>query len=134
MANALPDALHENDIKLLKDMGANFIRISHYPQDPAVLEACDRLGILASEEIPVVNRITQSAAFTANCENMQREMIRQNFNHPSIIIWAYMNEVLLQPRYRRDSPEQQKYFGDVAKLAKTLDSLTRSVKTRHAIR
>jgi beta-galactosidase len=60
MANALPDALHDKDIKLLKDMGANFIRISHYPQDPAVLEACDRLGLLASEEIPVVNRITQS--------------------------------------------------------------------------
>jgi len=125
MANALPDALHEKDMRLLKDMGANFIRISHYPQDPALLEACDRLGLLASEEIPIVNRITQSEAFTMNCENMQREMIRQNFNHPSIIIWAYMNEVLLQPRYQRDSPEQQKYFGDVATLAKTLDSLTR---------
>ena len=125
MANALPDALHERDMQLLKDMGANFIRISHYPQDAAVLEACDRLGLLASEEIPIVNRITQSEEFTANCENMQQEMIRQNFNHPSIIIWAYMNEVLLQPRYQRDSPEQRKYFGDVAGLAKKLDSLTR---------
>ena len=125
MANALPDALHEKDMQLLKDMGANFIRISHYPQDPAVLEACDRLGLLASEEIPIVNRITQSEQFTVNCENMQREMIRQNFNHPSIIIWAYMNEVLLQPRYQHDTPEQQKYFVDVAQLAKALDSLTR---------
>jgi len=126
MANALPDALHQNDIALLKAMGANFIRISHYPQDPAVLEACDRLGILASEEIPIVNRITQSEEFTENCKRMQLEMIRQNYNHPSIIIWAYMNEVLLQPRFQRDSPEQQKYFGDVAKLAKALDSLTRN--------
>jgi len=125
MANAVPDAIHEQDMKLLKDMGANFIRISHYPQDPAVLEACDRLGMLASIEIPIVNRITQSAEFTQNCENMQVEMIRQNFNHPSIIIWAYMNEVLLVPRYQHDTPEQQKYFADVAKLAATLDSLTR---------
>jgi beta-galactosidase len=125
MGNALPDALHERDIALLKAMGANFIRISHYPQDPAVLEACDRLGLLASIEIPVVNRITQSEEFTENCKHMQLEMIRQNFNHPSIIIWAYMNEVLLVPRFQRDSPEQQKYFNDVAKLAKTLDDLTR---------
>ncbi|HEY5326274.1 MAG TPA: glycoside hydrolase family 2 TIM barrel-domain containing protein, partial [Mucilaginibacter sp.] len=125
MANALPDALHERDMGLLKAMGANFVRISHYPQDPAVLEACDRLGLLASIEIPIVNRITQSDEFTENCKQMQLEMIRQNFNHPSIILWAYMNEVLLQPRFFRDSPEQQKYFNDVAKLAKTIDSLTR---------
>ncbi|HZY38471.1 MAG TPA: glycoside hydrolase family 2 TIM barrel-domain containing protein [Mucilaginibacter sp.] len=126
MANAVPDAIHERDMQLLKDMGANFIRISHYPQDPAVLEACDRLGLLASIEIPIVNRITQSAAFTQNCENMQREMIAQNFNHPCIIIWAYMNEVLLQPRYKNKSPEQLVYFHDVATLAGKLDSLTRS--------
>jgi beta-galactosidase len=125
MANALPDAIHEGDIALLKAMGANFIRISHYPQDPAVLEACDRLGLLASIEIPIVNRITQSDAFTENCKRMQLEMIRQNFNHPSIIIWAYMNEVLLVPRFQRDSPGEQKYFEDVARLAKTLDDLTR---------
>jgi beta-galactosidase len=125
MANAVPDAIHQRDMELLKAMGANFIRISHYPQDPAVLEACDRLGLLASIEIPVVNRISQSVEFTENCKRMQLEMIRQNYNHPSIIIWAYMNEVLLVPRFQRDSPEQQKYFADVAKLAKTLDSLTR---------
>jgi beta-galactosidase len=125
MANALPDAMHERDMALLKAMGANFIRISHYPQDPAVLEACDRLGLLASMEIPIVNRITQTDEFTENCKHMQMEMIRQYYNHPCIIIWGYMNEVLLQPRFQRDSPEQQKYFGDVAKLAKTLDSLTR---------
>ena len=124
LANALPDALHERDMQLLKDMGANFIRISHYPQDPAVLEACDRLGLLASIEIPIVNRITQTPEFTQNCEDMQREMIAQNFDHPCIIIWAYMNEVLLQPRYKSKSPEQVTYFHDVALLAGKLDSLT----------
>ncbi|HTD97708.1 MAG TPA: glycoside hydrolase family 2 TIM barrel-domain containing protein [Mucilaginibacter sp.] len=125
MANAVPDAIHENDMALLKAMGANFVRISHYPQDPAVLEACDRLGLLVSIEIPIVNRITQSDEFTTNCLHMQSEMISQNFNHPSIIIWAYMNEVLLVPRYQRDSPEQLKYFSDVAALAQKLDDLTR---------
>lgn len=125
IANALPDALHVRDVQLLKDMGGNFLRVAHYPQDPAVLEACDRLGILASVEIPVVNTITESSAFTENSKTMQVEMIRQNFNHPSVIMWAYMNEVLLRLPFNDDKPRQEKYFKNVNKLAISLDSLTR---------
>jgi beta-galactosidase len=123
--NAVPDALQIRDIQLLKKMGGNFLRVSHYPQDPQILEACDRLGILASVEIPVVNTITESAAFTENCKNMQVEMIRQNFNHPSIVIWAYMNEILLRPKFTDDKARQAIYFKHIVELAQTLDSLTR---------
>ncbi|WP_421939399.1 glycoside hydrolase family 2 TIM barrel-domain containing protein [Pedobacter sp.] len=123
--NAVPDALQIKDVALLKAMGGNFLRVAHYPQDPLILEACDRLGILASVEIPVVNTITETAAFTQNCLNMQREMIKQNFNHPSIIIWAYMNEILLRPKFVNDKPRQQIYFDHVRQLAQKLDSLTR---------
>lgn len=125
MANALPDALHVKDVQLLKDMGANFMRVAHYPQDPAVLEACDRLGILTSVEIPVVNAITESDTFTKNCLNMQVEMIRQNFNHPSVIIWAYMNEVLLRMRFTDNKPRQEIYIANVKRLAQSIDSITR---------
>lgn len=125
LGNAVPDALQIRDIELLKKMGGNFLRVAHYPQDPMILEACDRLGILASVEIPVVNTITESEAFTANCKNMQIEMIRQNFNHPSIVIWAYMNEILLRPKFTNDKPRQQVYFNHIRQLAQTLDSLTR---------
>ncbi|NOW93428.1 glycoside hydrolase family 2 TIM barrel-domain containing protein [Mucilaginibacter sp. SG564] len=125
LANALPDSYHIHDMELLKAMGANFLRVSHYPQDPMILEMCDKLGILASVEIPVVNAITESAAFTANCKNMQVEMIRQNYNHPSVVIWAYMNEVLLRPKFNNDKPRQQIYFANIAKLAGQLDSVTR---------
>lgn len=125
MGNAVPDALQIRDVELLKKMGGNFLRVSHYPQDPQILEACDRLGILASVEIPVVNTITESAAFTENCKNMQVEMIRQNFNHPSVVIWAYMNEVLLRPKFADDKPRQAIYFKHIVTLAQTLDSLTR---------
>jgi beta-galactosidase len=127
LGNALPDALAERDVQLLKEMGGNFLRVSHYPQDPAVLAACDRLGILASVEIPVVNAITDSPAFFQNCRTMQTEMIRQNFNHPSVIIWAYMNEVLLRlpPGLRRDNAAGRAYLGRVNALARQLDSLSR---------
>jgi beta-galactosidase len=106
-------------------MGGNFLRIAHYPQDPTILRACDELGILASVEIPIVNEITETDSFFHNCANMQREMIRQNFNHPSIIIWCYMNEVLLRPHFGNDKPRQEIYFATIARLARMLDSLTR---------
>jgi beta-galactosidase len=125
LGNAVPDALQIRDIELLKKMGGNFLRVAHYPQDPLILETCDRLGILASVEIPVVNTITESEAFTANCLNMQTEMIKQNFNHPSIIIWAYMNEILLRPKFSNDKPRQQIYYNHIRELAQKLDDLTR---------
>jgi beta-galactosidase len=127
LGNALPDALAERDVQLLKQMGGNFLRVSHYPQDPAVLAACDRLGILASVEIPVVNAITDSPAFFQNCRTMQTEMIRQNFNHPSVVIWAYMNEVLLRlpPGLKRDNAPGRAYLSRVQALARQLDSLSR---------
>ncbi|WP_374949850.1 glycoside hydrolase family 2 TIM barrel-domain containing protein [Mucilaginibacter sp.] len=125
IGNALPDSYHTRDVKLLKQMGGNFLRVAHYPQDRKVLEACDSLGILASVEIPVVNAITETAGFTENCKQMLTEMIRQNYNHPSIIIWAYMNEVLLRPKFGNDKPRQQQYFGHVRDLAAQLDSMAR---------
>jgi beta-galactosidase len=125
LGNALPDELAWKDMVLLKQMGGNFLRIAHYPQDPTILRACDELGILASVEIPIVNEITETDSFFLNCANMQREMIRQNFNHPAIIIWCYMNEVLLRPHFGNDKPRQETYFATIARLARMLDSLTR---------
>ncbi|MBV4357137.1 glycoside hydrolase family 2 TIM barrel-domain containing protein [Pinibacter aurantiacus] len=125
MGNAISDAMNIKDIELMKQMGANFIRIAHYPQDPTILETCDRLGIMASVEIPIVNRITDSDAFYNNCKQMQVEMIRQSYNHPSVIIWAYMNEVMIAPRYGDKTPERDAYFKTLAKFAQQLEDLTR---------
>ena len=125
LGNAVPDALQIRDVELLKEMGGNFLRVAHYPQDPVILETCDRLGILTSVEIPIVNAITESAAFTENSKQMQIEMIRQNFNHPSVVMWAYMNEVLLRPKFGNDKPRQELYFKHIRELAESLEALTR---------
>jgi len=50
--NALPDSLHLRDMRMIKEMGANFVRLGHYPQDPAVYRACDELGLLVWDELP----------------------------------------------------------------------------------
>ncbi|MFW5877547.1 MAG: glycoside hydrolase family 2 protein, partial [bacterium] len=54
--NAIPEQLNIKDIKMMKDMGINFLRTAHYPQDKKILELCDRYGIITSVEIPIVNR------------------------------------------------------------------------------
>lgn len=108
MGIALTDEQHRRDIQLIKDMGANFIRISHYPQDDAVLEMCDRLGLIVWEEIPVIDYVPESERFADNCEIMLREMINDHYNHPSVAMWGYMNEILLRmPRENQDMTKAQ---------------------------
>jgi beta-galactosidase len=102
LGNAVPDRLHIRDMELIKSAGFNFVRLAHYPQDPSVLEAADRLGLLIWEEIPLVNYITRSAAFTENSLDMLKDMIRQHRNHPSVILWGYMNEIFLRVPKERD--------------------------------
>lgn len=125
IGNALPDEMHIRDIKLLKAMGGNFLRISHYPQDPTVMEMCDKLGIICSVEIPIVNGITENGEFTRNCLEMAREMVFQDFNRPSVLIWAYMNEVLLKLPFKENAERNQKYFSSVYNLASQIDKQIR---------
>ena len=84
---------------MMKEMGANFLRISHYPQDDALLEMCDREGMLVWEEIPIVNMVPKEAEFADNCESMLIDMMRQHYNSPSVILWGYMNEIFLLSSY-----------------------------------
>ena len=120
--NAMPDALHRRDVGLIKENGFNFLRLAHYPQDPAVLSETDRLGLLVWEEIPVVNLISTSAAFAENSERMLVEMIRQHYNHPSIVFWGYMNEVLLT----KPNPIPERYYEIVPQLTKRLEARARA--------
>lgn len=125
LGNALDDERHRQDMVALKRMGGNFIRIAHYPQDPALLEACDRLGILAWEEIPIVNEVQDSPQFFHTSQTQLLDMIWQHRNHPSIILWGYMNEVLLAMKRDKNDPVQQQRTA--VRLAKKLDSTARAL-------
>ena len=93
--HALTNAVHERDLRIIKEMGCNFLRLAHYPQDPRILEMADKLGLLIWEEIPLVNYMNISHPFIENSKNIIREMIRQHYNHPSVIMWGSMNEIFL---------------------------------------
>lgn len=127
IGNALNSEQHTEDLLSIKDMGANFLRIAHYPQDQGVISGCDSLGILSSVEIPIVNLITESEKFSENCLMMMEEMIWQNYNHPSLIMWTYMNEVLLRPPLFDEPERVELYFSNVAKLAEKLEKKAREL-------
>ncbi len=119
--SALPNWAHRRDLEIIKNDGFNFLRLAHYPQDPVVLAEADRLGLLIWEETPLVNLITTTPAFAENCENMLLEMIRQHYNHPSIAMWGYMNEIML----RRPESLPKNYYKKLLALSQRLEELTR---------
>ncbi len=116
LGSAMPNALHRSDVELVKDTGFNFLRLAHYPQDPVVLETADQVGLTVWEEVPIVNTVAATEAFAANAENMLVEMIRQHYNHPSVIIWGIMNE----PLGHVPDPEPPGYRDRVRELAERL--------------
>ncbi|MFO8002153.1 MAG: beta-galactosidase GalA [Marinilabilia sp.] len=85
VGTAIPDALHEWRLRQLKEMGNNTYRMAHYPPSPALLEACDRMGMLVINE----NRLMGTTDDIR--EHLKRLMIRDR-NHPSVILWSIGNE------------------------------------------
>jgi beta-galactosidase len=89
---ALTNEQHVQDIQLIKRGGFNYLRHAHYPADPAIMNACDEQGLLVWSEIPVTVSISSDAEFLNNSKSQLTEMIRQNYNHPSVIHWSIGNE------------------------------------------
>lgn len=95
-ANAVSDEIHRKDMKLLKEMGINFLRIAHYPQDPAILEMCNKYGFVTTLEIPFVDKAAANEAGKQNSVNMLKEAIRFNYNNPAIVAWNLGNETTMK--------------------------------------
>jgi beta-galactosidase len=122
LGNAVPDTLQVADIERIRADGFNFVRLAHYPQSDAVLDACDRLGLVVWEEIPVVNRVDTTAVFETHARTMLVEMIRQHRAHPSILFWGLANEVLLL----KPAPLPSGYVARTATLVRDLRDLARA--------
>lgn len=89
---ALTEELMIREMQLIKDMGANFIRLGHYQQSDIILRLCDELGILVWEEIPWCRGGLGGESYREQARNMLKNMIRQHYNHPSVILWGMGNE------------------------------------------
>ncbi|MBK7629528.1 MAG: glycoside hydrolase family 88 protein [Ignavibacteriales bacterium] len=123
LGNALPDQVKEGDFKLIKEMGANFVRLAHYPQDPKVYELCDELGLLAWDELPWCRGGVGGDEWKSNSKRLLTEMIEQNFNHSSIIIWSLGNEIYWIPDFPSgDNNDSIRFFlKELNQIAHDLD-------------
>lgn len=80
------------EMKMIKEMGVNFIRLGHYQQSEIILDLCDELGLLVWEEIPWCRGGIGGEEYRAQAKRMLVNMIQQHYNHPSVIIWGLGNE------------------------------------------
>jgi beta-galactosidase len=92
VAAAMSDEQVRAEMHLIREMGANFIRLAHYQQDRLVLDLCDELGLMVWEEVPWCRAGVGDAAFQQNAKDMLYHMIEQHFNHPAVILWGLGNE------------------------------------------
>ncbi len=93
MGNALTEKEHREDLELIKEVGANSIRLAHYQHDRKFYNICDEMGFLVWAEVPVISRF--SAKKQKNAKQQLTELITQNFNHASIFCWGVENEITI---------------------------------------
>lgn len=80
------------EMKMMKEMGVNFIRLGHYQQSEIILNLCDELGILVWEEVPWCRGGVGNETYRNQAKRMLNNMITQHYNHPAVIIWGLGNE------------------------------------------
>jgi beta-galactosidase len=90
---AISEADMDEDISLIKEIGATVIRCAHYQHSDYFYSLCDRAGILVWAEIPQVNIIRDTPVFENTSRNQLLDLIRQSINHPSIFVWSLGNEI-----------------------------------------
>ena len=112
---ALPDAAHFRDAWRIKAAGFDYVRLSHYPQCPAFMHACDELGLVVMDCIPGWQYFNPDPAFVALQYRNCRELVRRDRNHPSVILWEVsLNESGMTPAFiaRAHAIAHEEYPGD----------------------
>lgn len=90
---ALSPEDEEEDVRLMKEMGCNVVRTSHYPQSRHFLDLCDRLGLIVWSEMPLVDLVTPTETFRSNLLSVVDEAVGERYSHPSICLWSVFNEL-----------------------------------------
>ena len=93
IGNALTHKEHKEDIELILEMGANTIRLAHYQHDQYIYDLCDETGLVLWAEIPYISKHLPNGR--ENTISQMKELIIQNYNHPSIVVWGLSNEITM---------------------------------------
>ena len=111
IGNALTAAEHEEDMQILRDMGANTVRLAHYQHAQYFYDLCDKYGLVAWAEIPYITEHMPEA--TANTLSQMEELVLQNYNHPSIICWGLSNEITVTTGVTEDLTANHRLLNDL---------------------
>ncbi len=115
--NALLKEHHEEDIELILEVGATTIRLAHYQHDQYFYDLCDEKGLVIWAEIPYISRHLENGR--ENTISQMTELIVQNYNHPSIVVWGLSNEITMGGANNPDLIENHKILND---LVHSMDS------------
>lgn len=120
---AISNEQHRKDMQMIKEMGANFVRLGHYPQDPEVYRAADELGLLIWDELAWCRGGKGGEEWERNTEHSLVAMIKQNMNHPSIIFWSLGNEMYWEEDFPGGGDEEviNPYLQKLNDMTKELD-------------
>lgn len=117
MGWAITKKEHKEDMEIIKEVGANSIRLAHYQHDQYFYDLCDTEGMVVWAEIPFISIMSKNELEGINAKQQMIELIRQNYNHPSIIFWGVQNEIQIGG----ERPEVRRLVSELNELTKKED-------------
>lgn len=111
IGNAIDRAIHEEDMALIREIGANTIRLAHYQHDQYFYDLCDRYGLIVWAEIPYISEHMPNGR--ENTISQMTELIVQNYNHPSIVCWGVSNEITISTKDKKDMLDNHRVLNDL---------------------
>ena len=111
IGNALLPEHHEEDMDLICELGATTIRLAHYQHDQYFYDLCDERGMVVWAEIPYIS--THMPKGRENTISQMKELIVQNYNHPSIFVWGLSNEITMGGESDEDLLENHRILNDL---------------------
>ena len=128
IGNALLPEHHLEDMDFICEMGANTIRLAHYQHDQYFYDLCDERGMVVWAEIPYISRHMPEA--NDNTILQMKELIIQNYNHPSIVVWGLSNEITMDGAKDPDMIKQHRILNDlVHEMDKTRPTVIACIST-----
>ncbi len=111
IGNAITKEMHEEDMALIKEVGANTIRLAHYQHDQYFYDLCDEAGMVVWAEIPYISEHLPFGR--SNTISQMRELIAQNYNHASICVWGVSNEITISTKDKKDMLDNHHVLNDL---------------------
>ena len=111
IGNAITREHHDTDMAMIREVGANTIRLAHYQHDQYFYDLCDQYGMVVWAEIPYISEHMPNGR--ENTLSQARELVAQNYNHPCIVVWGVSNEITISTRDKADMLDNHRALNDL---------------------